>query len=182
MRILISALLMLIAPQALAQGRDEAAIRGIVANIYKDYNRGDDPGATQPRLSPGFAATRQECEMLGARIDKLEPDGSYGTCSNDYDPFCQCQDSDGIDFDRMKITVTFPARNRAEAVLRWSGDAVPDLKLLFVRGRTGWELDDLWEYSQTEGGGEPDHRIRLTKDIAEMRARLKLPAWKAPAR
>ncbi|RYD54306.1 MAG: hypothetical protein EOP60_07925 [Sphingomonadales bacterium] len=182
MRGLVMALLLLWAPQALAQGKDEQAVRAIVATVYKGYARPEGLAGKPPKMSARLAAVEKECAALGARLDKQEGDDSaYGTCSNDYDFFCQCQDAFGIDFAKMKVDVAFPDPKRADAVLSWSGEG-PDLKLMFVRGRGGWELDDGWEYSQTEGGGVPSRRTRLTRDIGEMRAKLKLPAWKQPTR
>lgn len=173
----------LLAQPAQAQ-TDAARIEKLIRGIYATYGNPDAPPATEePILTGRLTAVRDECTALQEKVDSAEgADSTFGNCSEDYDVYCQCQDTFGTDWAKIGIRVTFPAAGRAEAALMFDGEEGPDLKLVFVKTARGWEIDDFWEYNRLEDGpGEASYRARVKKSIDAMRKQLKLAPWKEPA-
>ncbi|RYY28298.1 MAG: hypothetical protein EOP62_03615 [Sphingomonadales bacterium] len=188
MKPLLAALLALVvATPAFAQASGDAALDKLIRASYRSYL--DSETAPRPKIpaSARFNATEAECAATAKRIDAKEgADSSMGACGDDYDLFCQCQDAFGLDWAKIDVAITHPDAQRAEAVITFppmeglDSDG-PALRMMFVRGgKTGWLLDDVWEYAQAEEG-EGSYRTRITASIQDMRKRLGMPAWKVPA-
>ncbi len=168
-------------PAANAQAGDNAAVLALVRNAYALYATGNDTGAAEVPMTARLKGARDECSALQEKIEAADgDDSSFGACSEDYDVFCQCQDLGGVQWAKILIQTRFPAPGRGEALIDFQHDGQPDLKLLLAKTPKGWEVDDFWEYAQAADGSEGSYRKRVTASIQEMRAKLKLPAWKEP--
>lgn len=177
------AVLAFTAQPALAQ-QDKAAIEKIVRGIYAGYGKTDGPPPSgEPIFTFRLKSAMEECTALQEKIDTKDgEDSSFGNCSEDYDVFCQCQDTFGTDWRKMAIRTRFPEADRAEAELSFDSEPGPDLKLIFLDVGGTWLIDDFWEYNRLgDGPGEACYRTRVKKSIAAMREQLKLPEWAEPA-
>lgn len=184
MRLAVALMALGIAAQPAQAQTDAAKIEKLIRGIYAGYGNPDAPPASEePVLTRRLAAVRDECTALQEKVDSAEgADSTFGNCSEDYDVYCQCQDTFGTDWAKIGIRVRFPSPARAEADLMFDGEEGPDLKLVFARTARGWEIDDFWEYNRLgDGPGEASYRARVKKSVDAMRRHLKMPAWKEPA-
>jgi hypothetical protein len=157
---------------------DVQQVETIVRSVYAGF--GGDAPAPDILRTARLQAADAECTRVQDAINAKEGDDStFGECGEDYDVFCQCQDTGGTDWSKIKVAVT-PGNATASAVLTFAGGK-PDLKLVFRRIPAGWALDDFWEYRRIAEKDDPSYRSRLVKSIQAMRAKLGEPAWQEPA-
>lgn len=188
-RWLAAALLLFAAPVAFAQApTSDAMMEQLIRGSYASFIGADVVPRPHMPLSNRLRAVERECAALQKKIDAKEgPDSSMGACSDDYGLLCQCQDMWGTNWMLITVAIAHPDPARTEAIVTFppvegSADAgTPDIKWVFARAGKGWVVDDFWEYAQAEEG-EGSYRKRMLASIADMRGRLKLPAWREPAR
>jgi hypothetical protein len=131
----LAALLLATAAPAVA---DTASLDAAVTAIYRPYRRENLNSAAWDRAS--FSA---ETARLVARWKRVMPKDEIDDL-NDGDWFCLCQDWQGM---RWSIRARrFESADKASATVRiaFGGGAPRDARLVFLRERGAWKLDDLF--------------------------------------
>ncbi|TPG39031.1 DUF3828 domain-containing protein [Sphingomonas koreensis] len=162
---------------------DAAAIRGILHEVYAWHDHGLG-NKYWPPYTPSLAAMMAKCTDLADRLGKKDSTAAFGSCNDDYDRFCQCQD-----FDNNNIAGTMTVGLRAVRpgiidadVKFWlfaDDHTLTPLTFRFVHTAGGWKIDDLLRPG--DGGQlESAERDGFSAGIADMSKQLKLPPWAAP--
>jgi hypothetical protein len=162
--VLVGVLLMGIAFSAPAHAKkpaaaDEAAVRSMIAQVYKSYTtpipEAPEDGSYAPENAAGAAMDGYELpqtKTLAVLIDRwstamAENEELYNL--NSYDWYCQCQDNDNNTARLMKQSYVFSGKDRIDAKIvyspgRYEGrDHGAPLTFRFKREDGQWKLDDL---------------------------------------
>jgi hypothetical protein len=110
--------------------------RAFTVRLYADYAHGE-PDNLGRRADAIFAPPLL---ALIRKDQAATPEGEVGTL--DWDPICDCQDSDGLAVGEVVVQAAGPLRSRAMVMLRFPGDAsVVRLDLAAARG--AWRIADI---------------------------------------
>lgn len=133
----IATLAALLLAAAAPSAADRVALDAEVTRIYRGYSNAGDHFAAweRARFSAATAA-------LVARWRRVAPNDEVDELS-DGDWFCLCQDPEGMRW--SIIARRFDSASRASATVRLDfGGTRRDARLIFVRERGRWKLDDLF--------------------------------------
>lgn len=154
------------APATPDRAADEAAIRAVIARVYRAADGGDNE-AMWAELTARFAKPWRDCYALEAKLPEME---QVGACLDDAGSFIPGQDSDpGV-----------PARTH-HATIRWTGDDTAEatvsmrffkrdtsdqsVRVAMVRDGDRWRIDDLWNDPTMKRG----FRAEITEAAAGVR-------------
>ena len=138
---------------------DDAAIRAAIRTIYAPYNAPSDAEASMDR--PVFAnATKKLIETWKERANN---EGEITDLSGG-DWFCQCQDWDPEKFrvTAIKLQPLPKGKVRADVTFILAGSESRKLRLIMIRERGKWLIDDLISVS-----GYPSLTAGLHRELAD---------------
>jgi len=125
------------------EAADEAAIRGIIQQVYSGYSRrkSESPETVTEGYQPPYSAS------LDALIQKWMPVGSGEdvTQMNSYDWYCQCQDYDPKHSTVATQQYEAMSKSKIEAKVEFApmGGKGKPLTFVFIRENGQWVMDDL---------------------------------------
>jgi hypothetical protein len=125
---------------AVQTSADTAAIKETVTRIYYAYQALRQKQAVKPEhfYSPAFRQLGTTAVALAARAgEEAYVDG---------DEFCQCQDWDADKFKLLSTDVSYSDGTHAKArvsFIRFAEETPLWVDLMFVRGKPGWQIDDI---------------------------------------
>ena len=157
---------------------DEAAVREIIAYVYKGYSRSTDD-ATEPVDNGPDAYKPPYTKTLSAQVARwsglmMATDELYNM--NGFDWYCQCQDFDSKTAKVTKQSYKSVGKDRIDANILFSpgwaeqGHSGAPLLFRFKRERGQWLLDDLkFDGGSTLRKGMATDIIDATRDQAKAR-------------
>jgi hypothetical protein len=153
---------------------DEAAIRALVATVYKQAERTDT--GLWPLLTRRFATAWQDCYDLQKKVNAKQGDDSatYGECFEDAGSFIPGQDLDDDVASRTKVTkLAWTSDDSAVATVGMrifrddKTDIVVTLRLARENGK--WLVDDMDHEAGAAGTG---YREGLEQALPSLKRRL----------
>src|ERR1700751_158385 len=148
-----------------ANGTDSAA--QFVQAIYDRYGPKGDP----PSLFDETAGAVFHSSLIALALEDQKAVGPGEAGVIDYDPVCNCQDTD-IKFKDLKIQVQAAGENSRSARVSFADDngSIETIVLVLRKENEQWRIYDIENHGR---GGRPSLRAALEKEIQRLSAQSK---------
>lgn len=160
----VIALVLSVMPCESQQAKDLRAAEGatrFVKSLYLRYGSSADP----PNLFESNAPHAFDPSLIAlARADAAAAKPDVGVL--DYDPVCNCQDTD-IRFPNLKVTIQTANAHRAIAIAEFSTDnTLNKIAFTLIRHGDSWRIFNIEDLSGS--GSHTDLRTLLANEIQEL--------------